>query len=109
MTIAARSTNGQRLAAELRTACDLDGSAAADRHCADSRRLRSGWTRPAQRVAASVSGSLGIVALLLAGIGIYGVTAYMVTTRTREIGIRVALGAEPRDVMTMVLRDMASA
>jgi putative ABC transport system permease protein len=56
-----------------------------------------------QRVIASVSGVLGLVGLTLAAIGIYGVTAYAVTRRTREIGIRIALGARQSDVVAMVM------
>jgi predicted permease len=56
-----------------------------------------------QRLAASLAGSLGVVALLLAGLGIYGVTAFAVASRTREIGVRIALGADRARVMRMVL------
>ena len=57
-----------------------------------------------QRIAASVAGTLGIVGLLLCAVGIYGVTSYSVAQRTREIGIRVALGADRNTVMRLVLR-----
>jgi predicted permease len=56
------------------------------------------------RIAALVSGSVGLVGLLLASIGIYGVTAYSIGRRTREIGIRLTLGAERADVAWLVLR-----
>jgi putative ABC transport system permease protein len=57
-----------------------------------------------QRVAMWVAGSLGSVALLLALLGIYGVVSFSVAQRTREIGVRVALGADATRVLGMVLR-----
>ncbi|HXJ06654.1 MAG TPA: ABC transporter permease [Candidatus Acidoferrum sp.] len=61
------------------------------------------WRTPS-RIVAGLAGSMGTLALLLASIGIYGVVSYAVSRRTREIGIRMTLGADGRDVMSMMLR-----
>jgi len=58
-----------------------------------------------ERVTAMLSGFFAVLALLLASIGLYGLMSYAVTRRTREIGIRVALGAQRESVLWIVLRE----
>jgi predicted permease len=104
VTILARTTGGHRIAGELRA---LVAAMNPNLPIVTSQTLEDAQTGPVQiqlRVAASVSGTVGTIGLFLAAIGVYGVTAYSVARRTREIGIRIALGASRGDIVAMVLR-----
>jgi ABC-type antimicrobial peptide transport system permease subunit len=56
-----------------------------------------------ERLAGTFAGAFGLLALLIAAVGIYGVVDYTTRQRTREIGIRMAIGAEPADIFKVVL------
>jgi predicted permease len=104
LTIIARTTHGQRVAEPIRSLLrSMNPNLALITSQTLDESVALGLTP--QRIAASVSGTLGIVGLLLAGVGNYGLTAYMVTRRTREIGIRIALGAPRANVVRMIVRE----
>lgn len=59
------------------------------------------------QVTAELAGSLSLLGLILTAVGLYGVIAFSVSQRTRELGIRMALGADRRDTLWLVLRDVS--
>jgi putative ABC transport system permease protein len=59
------------------------------------------------RAIAALASALGGMGLLMTVLGVYGVIAYRTTRRSKEIGIRIALGADPRDVLRLVMREGA--
>jgi len=60
----------------------------------------------ASSVAAAVASGIGLIGLLLASMGIYGTVSYIVVLRTREIGVRMAVGAQKRDILGLILREI---
>jgi hypothetical protein len=60
------------------------------------------------RIAAGLIGTIAILGIFLAGVGLYGLVAYSVSRRTHEIGVRVAMGAQPTDVLALVIREALS-
>jgi predicted permease len=65
------------------------------------------WSTPfiSSRLAAIVASAVGLIGLLLALMGIYGTVSYIVVLRTREVGIRMAVGAQKRDILGLILRE----
>ncbi len=101
--VRSRMESGAALAAVRRELAAIDPNIALEHAMPLSTLI--GFSLYPQRMAATVIGIFGLTGLLVAAIGLYGVLAFHVSSRTREIGIRMALGAPLSGVMRMVLGD----
>jgi predicted permease len=106
MTFYVRSYRGDaELAREVRSLVrEMDGNLPV--YNVKSMSVRIGQSLYTDRLIATLATAFGVLATLLAAVGLYGVIAYTVARRTAEIGIRVALGAVPRDVVWLVMREV---
>jgi ABC-type antimicrobial peptide transport system permease subunit len=102
--IRSRAPVGDTISAVKRSLAEVNPEISLTFHVFQSD-IRDGLVR--ERLMATLSGFFGLLAVVLAVIGLYGVMSYMVQRRTNEIGIRMALGADRLRILGMILRDAA--